>query len=325
MPTEKPARIPTEQKETAVQDEPIRQNRICPDSVAHLVERGGPAGRHSASLLALPSPGRPWLALSLLASALLAAPAFGAADEEPRAWGLPEGAPSFTETFVASKDNTLCQSESGALSNGLGEYLFAGLTNQDADQRTRRALLAFDFSSAMPSDAQITAVELGLEMSLTIVGAVDTSLHRVTTDWGEGTSDAPNQEGACTAATTGDATWTSAFDGGAAWNTVGGDFDSTASATTSVAGAGDYTWSSAVMVTDVQAWVSDATTNFGWLVMADESSGTSAKRFNSRSNADVSTRPSLTVTFESAIYQVFADGFESGGVGEWSSSVGATP
>jgi hypothetical protein len=51
------------------------------------------------------------------------------------------------------------------------------------------------------------------------------------------------------------------------------------------------------MVADVQAWVDGAEGNFGWILVGDESTATTAKRFNSVQNLTVDNRPSLTIVF----------------------------
>ena len=53
--------------------------------------------------------------------------------------------------------------------------------------------------------------------------------------------------------------------------TQGGDFSATVSASQSVGAIGQYTWSSAQMVADVQSWLDNPASNFGWLVLGDES------------------------------------------------------
>ena len=55
---------------------------------------------------------------------------------------------------------------------------------------------------------------------------------------------------------------------------AGGDFSGTASASQSVGAIGQYTWSSAQMVADVQSWLDTPASNFGWLVLGDESTST---------------------------------------------------
>src|SRR3989304_777651 len=95
------------------------------------------------------------------------------------------------------------------------------------------------------------------------------SLRPLLANWGEGTSNADQQEGAGAASTPGDATWIHTFYNTAFWSTAGGDFSSAASAATTVGGTGQYSWSSAGMVADVQAWLDNPATNFGWIVMGN--------------------------------------------------------
>ena len=98
-----------------------------------------------------------------------------------------------TVTVNASKDNTLYESPDGALSNGAGQHIFAGVTGNNM---IRRALLAFDLS-AIPEGATITSAQLTLNMSQTgEIAPLEVALHRVLKDWGEGTSQAGRGEGA---------------------------------------------------------------------------------------------------------------------------------
>jgi spore coat protein A len=124
-----------------------------------------------------------------------------------------------------------------------------------------------------------------------------TSLHRLQLAWGEGTSNAAQNEGAGAPATAGDATWTHRFHPDVLWTTAGGNFVATASATTNVLGTGVYTWSSAAMLADVQAWFADSTQNHGWLIRGDESIAETAKRFDSSERTNVATRPALVVDY----------------------------
>ena len=59
----------------------------------------------------------------------------------------------------------------------------------------------------------------------------------------------------------------------------------TVSASQSVGDIGDYTWSSAQMIADVQSWLDNPAINFGWLVLGDESTSTTTKRFDTRESA----------------------------------------
>src|SRR4030095_13241037 len=73
-----------------------------------------------------------------------------------------------------------------------------------------------------------------------------------------------------------------------------GDFVATASASTPVGNSAAYSWSSAQMVADVQQWVTTSSTNFGWIIIGNESAKATARRFHSRTGA---TPPVLQVTY----------------------------
>lgn len=201
-----------------------------------------------------------------------------------------------TVDLIASQDNTLFESESGALSNGAGDHFFVGKTFQGVGS-IRRGLLMFDVASAIPSGANITDASLTLLMNKTINPAADIGLHVLESAWGEGASHASGEEGMGTVAEPGDATWTHRISPSDAWNNPGGDFNGTASATVSVDNFGSYTWNSPQVIADVQGWLDDPSSNSGWILIGNETSG-SAKRFSSRENANESDRPLLSVTYE---------------------------
>ena len=226
--------------------------------------------------------------LVMVVAGLTAAPGTAAAP-------LPPAAPetiTTTVTLMPARDNTLYQSEIGAISNGAGQYLFAGTTNNgDA----RRAVLAFDLSGLPPGATVLTAT-LALTMSRSVTGATDVALHALAADWGEGTSDAIGEEGAGATAAAGDATWIYSFFDTTPWAAPGGDFDPAPSAVTSVAGQGVYQWTSPALLADVGGWLAAPATNFGWIVLGDETAATTAKRFDSRESA-LANRPRLVVTY----------------------------
>ncbi len=184
-----------------------------------------------------------------------------------------------------SQDNTLYEEEAGELSNGGGQYLFAGRSQQGVGLDIRRGLIKFDLSVDIPAGAVVNSATLTLRMSQTIAGSHPVTLHRVLSAWGEGTSVAEGSEGGGALSTTDSATWFHTFYNKDFWTTLGGDFSNTISDSTTVGGSGTYAWSSPGMVLDIQEWVNDPSTNFGWLVRGNESAVPSAKRFNSRENS----------------------------------------
>ena len=50
------------------------------------------------------------------------------------------------------------------------------------------------------------------------------------------------------------------------------------------------------MTADVQAWLDDAATNFGWILIGNESKGKTANRFDTMESSE-SARPTLTIEF----------------------------
>lgn len=204
-----------------------------------------------------------------------------------------------TVKIFPSKDNTLYGSTTGALSNGQGDYLFAGKTSQPAEPDfLRRAVLAFDLTSHIPATAQIVTATLTLHMSKTISGDQTVTLHRLSADWGESSSNAPDEEGTGAPAAMNDATWLHTFSNSSLWTNPGGDYIPTPSASTTVGVVGFYTWgSTSELVNDMQSWLEQPSTNFGWILIGDEDIAGSAKRFDSRENPTMNFRPVLTITF----------------------------
>lgn len=209
------------------------------------------------------------------------------------AWAGQSGAE--TAVFEPSKDNTLYDSPTGAVSNGAGESLFAGTT---AANLARRAVLAFDVASQIPPGSVVNSASLALTVTRrSALPIVEVSAHPLVSAWGEGTSDAALNEGGGAVATPGDATWIHTFFPDEFWDSQGGDFEPVASASTDVGSSGTYTWSSSELVSDVQSWVDNPGTNFGWIMIGDESTSTTARRFGSRENANPALRPVLTVDY----------------------------
>lgn len=200
-----------------------------------------------------------------------------------------------TVELPASKDNTLYEIAAGNLSNGAGDFLFVGNTDQDNSINTRRALLQFDLSG-IPATAVINSVSLELQVTKRATATPRTvSIHRLTDDWGEGTSHAAGQEGAGATATTGDATWTHQFFNTDLWANPGGDYNVTASASTTVSALGSYTWSTTQMIIDVTNWVNGSVSNYGWIVIGDESTTETSYQIRSRENG--ATPPNLIISY----------------------------
>jgi hypothetical protein len=223
----------------------------------------------------------------------------------------PTLASATTININPSKDNTLYEfvPVDGDLSNGVGDHFFAGMT---ASGEIRRGVLAFDIAGSIPPGSTITSVSLSMNMSRTISDTRTVELHKLLADWGEGTSDATGFEGTGASATTNDVTWRHRFYNTIFWTTQGGDFSGTVSASQSVGDIGQYIWTSAQMVADVQSWLDNPASNFGWLVLADESASPTAKRFDTREST---SPPVLTIEYTGpATITLRAAGFRMGGI-----------
>lgn len=195
-------------------------------------------------------------------------------------------------------DNTLFQDTTGSLSDGAGQFFFAGVTNPQGGDSIRRGLLNFDIASNVPAGSHIDSVSLSLHVSTSVSGPLNIGLNTLAASWGEGTVAATGAEGRGAPATSGSATWLHRFFNTTLWTHAGGDFTATPSANTSVGGAGSYTWTSSQMATDVQGWLDNPSTAFGWMVKAaDETTAGTGKQFDSRENSKASFRPVLTIQY----------------------------
>jgi Ca2+-binding RTX toxin-like protein len=195
-------------------------------------------------------------------------------------------------TVTAMKDNTLIQDATGSLSNGTGD-IFVG---QNANGNlVRRGLLGFDIAGNVPAGAVIQNVSLTMYVVQNPGGAQAVDLHRLLADWGEGGSSGKGNGGP---AQTSDATWVHTFYDTQLWAAAGGDFSPTVSGSQTIGAPGTFsTWTStAQMVADVQNWLDNPNTNYGWLLQTDESQS-SSKEFASREATDALQRPVLTIEY----------------------------
>ena len=191
---------------------------------------------------------------------------------------LAGAAAAATADLTSVKDNTLIEAPL-TNSNGSGDGIWSGRIGTNGNGTVRRGLVAFDVSS-IPAGATVDAVTLTLQVAHSFSPTARTvTLHRVLADWGEAGSFGAGQGGL---AQPGDATWEFRFFDTDTWATPGGDFDATESASASVADQAPYTWTGAGLVADVQSWVDNPASNFGWLIKGDEVVLQAVKRFYSR-------------------------------------------
>jgi hypothetical protein len=222
-----------------------------------------------------------------------------------------------TMTFPAVADTAMFESNP--------DYNLGGTTMvSGTNQRYSRTRALFRFSLAMlPTGAQITSADVILNVTTRPDpdqhgGPVnsDFSLHRLYVSWGEGTGS--NATGSV--ADIGSATWNQRHFGESSWANPGGlrgtDYAETPSATTFVAGVGEYVWgTSAGLVDDVIAWQANPTENFGYiLVSQDEVSLGTGRRFATKEQPGGTALPAqLRVTYtlvpEPSVAGLFLAGF----------------
>jgi hypothetical protein len=230
---------------------------------------------------------------------------------------LPCSSPAAQVVVQAARDNTIF-GESPTLSNGIADNFAAG--KMGSASTLRRGLIAFDLSG-LPSPIRVDRVAL----ELTFQGLTNQendprviALHRVLADWGEGTSNAgpggSSGSGNGAAATVNDATWRYRFFDTQSWSSFnpavpgsgGGDFvgDSSATATVGIVPGVLVTWETvrsgpaSGLVADVEQWLANPASNFGWLLkVVDESPIRTARRFYSKDAATAALQPRLVIDY----------------------------
>lgn len=211
--------------------------------------------------------------------------------------GLLGGTARADSTIVpAAQDATLIEEPQGAFASGSGPAIFAGRIAA-ALQSLRRGLVRFDIAAVVPPGSTIDQVRLRLNVSIAPnAGPVTVRLHRVRESWGEGASSSFGGGGA--PSQSGDATWIHRFHDDVFWAVPGGDFDPATRAEAIVDPIGSYVWGpTADMAADVQSWLDDPTTNFGWMLLGDETRPQTARRFDARESPDPLVRPALEIIY----------------------------
>jgi hypothetical protein len=167
-------------------------------------------------------------------------------------------------------------------------------------------LLQFDIGSAIPAGAQISAATLTLEVVRRPADGFEAALfglHRVLRPWGEGVAvpiDNPGGLGA--PALPNDATWTHRFAFSERWSAPGGapdvDYNQTFSSSAFIYDVDVYEFEGTLdMIGDVQLWLNNPESNFGWMLMTEtENLPFTARRFASRDDPN-GGGPVLTVEF----------------------------
>jgi hypothetical protein len=219
--------------------------------------------------------------------------------------------------MTAARDSTIFAPDFGLVSNGAGDAIFAGKTNNGS---IRRALVYFDLQASLPTNAVVNTASVSMFSTNALLPS-SVFLHRALANWGEGTSSVPAPRGGQgTTPTPDDVTWIDRFyaaNPAQTWTTPGGDYApaATASVDNVQYNAFDFV-SSANLVADVQNWISNPASNFGWAVLGDESGSATAKRIASRENSVAANRPRLLVDYSASTWKNGAGGAWSA-AGNW--------
>jgi hypothetical protein len=203
-------------------------------------------------------------------------------------------------TNPPSADTSLLEIEPSH-NNGGQEFFISGHIQNPA---RARGLLRFDLTP-LPTNALIKSVVL----EVTVIrqpgdGLANSAfgLHRLLRSWGEGNKVAVEKPGQGMPASAGEATWAHSYYDTNAWTVPGGaegvDYVISASSFQDILGAGEsYRFpSTPELVEDVQRWVGNPATNFGWIFIAnEEETPFTARLFGSREHP--ASQPKLEIEF----------------------------
>ena len=203
-------------------------------------------------------------------------------------WTPAASAAIATIEAVNIQDNTVAEGDFPDNSSGACDSIFAGDTD---NAFARRALMRFDVGAQIPPGATINSVTLTLTTTRggnNVDSTMD--LHPLNAAWVEG-SNSCGTRGGGQGESGGD---------GVTWNTQPGFGPSSGSAQS--VGGNPVVWNSTTaMVADVEGWVNNPGTNFGWIVIGDENTlpenpdDETAKRFDS---SEGGAPPVLVIDFE---------------------------
>jgi spore coat protein A len=198
-------------------------------------------------------------------------------------WGTAASAAIANITPIA--DNTVAE-DFPDNSSGACDSLFSGITDIPA---ARRALLQFDIAANLPPGAVINSVTLSMTVTRGSNHADSSfTLYPITAPWVEGVEGCGVRGGGQGEPSTGGVTWNTAPAFGAA---SGSTLISDTAPVWDSAGAGN-----GAMISDVQGWLDNPGTSYGWILIGDDVNPTTTRRFDSREGA---SPPVLRIDFTS--------------------------
>eukprot|EP00050_Salpingoeca_kvevrii_P008497 m.303237 g.303237 ORF g.303237 m.303237 type:complete len:224 (-) comp15761_c0_seq1:73-744(-) len=189
----------------------------------------------------------------------------------------------------------LCSDPKGQRADALGDGLFVGNTG---DGTPHRAVMSFgEALHRIPADSTIHNVNVTVFLDHSPSDdLVTVRLHRVQKAWGTGTSF--GYSGQCAPATADDTTWLHTFYPSAFWTKPGGDMSAQSSADTVMGPAGAYySFVDPQLVSDVSQWLRSPDTDYGWMLVGDESRNRTARRFSSFRHNTTAWRPTIIIDY----------------------------
>lgn len=188
---------------------------------------------------------------------------------------------SNTMTSKSVQDATITEKTPGS-PDGTDVMIISGTCGDPCGLKSSRSLLKFNLSNSIPSTAVVSSAALTVKVVKAAAVNSTFDLRKLLQDWNE------------------NSTWITRLSP-SLWTVAGGsaplDFSSVVTQTSPIAAEGTYTFASnSNMVADVQGWVSNPTSNFGWIVIS-ESQGTGQTERKFASREDSANAPTLVVVF----------------------------
>jgi hypothetical protein len=181
--------------------------------------------------------------------------------------------------------------------NNLGAFTNVPVGTTAVGKRSR-GVIRFDLT-VIPTNATVVSASMTIQLvKRPATGAASSvGLNRLLVPWGEGHGNGQIGQPAAS----GEASWTNRMSPLVPWATPGGAVgtDFVAQASGSIPGVdqlGTYVFASTNgLVSDAQMWISNPSTNFGWMLLCqNEGTSATARRFGSRESA---SPPVLTLQY----------------------------
>jgi hypothetical protein len=220
-------------------------------------------------------------------------------------WSVFVAAGAFADSVTLTSTADTAIAEKWPDNNAGGNSQFATGTNL-AGQRSR-GLVKFNLAGQIPSNASIQSVSLTMTVVEEPISPADSTfdLHRVLVAWGEGTGTSTTGD-AGRLAVTGEATWNDRLYPSTTWSSAGAaapvDFSSTVSASKFIQGLATYTFNSTPgLVADVQQWLTDPSSNFGWIVISESEATDGTHRAFASRESSANNKPTLVVQYATPV------------------------